>query len=129
MYLFIFVKFALSLNIGLYRIFVTMTTDSVDIVPFGPELSAPKLILHLRVKLENLFGRDALDCFYDLGWAHHRYTLDQKMNMVFVGPYFDKLDLISLRNLKADIFQTLINSLAKNNPSILGWANKVVEKN
>lgn len=128
MNLFILLKSALSLNIGLYRIFIAMPTHSIDIVTFGPKLSSPKLLFHLRMKFENLFGRDAFDRFDDLGRTHRWYALYQKMNMVLVRPYFNELDLIPLRNLKTDFFQTLIDRFGDNNPPIFGRTHEVVEK-
>ena len=105
-----------------------MTTNRIDIVPFGPELTAPKLLFHLWVKFEDLFGGDALYCLDDLAWAFRWNTLYQKVYMVFIGPYFNELYLITLRYLKADVFQTLVNCFSENNPSILRRAYKVVEK-
>ena len=105
-----------------------MTTNRIDIVPFGPELTAPKLIFHLWVKFEDLFGSDALNCLDDLAWTFRWNTLYQKMYMVFVGSNFNELNLIPLRYLKADVFQTLVNFFSENNTSVLRRANKVVEK-
>ena len=105
-----------------------MTTNRIDIVPFGPELATPKLLFHLWVKFEDLFGSDTLYCLDDLAWTFRWNTLYQKVYMVFVGPNFNELNLIPLRYLKADVFQTLVNFLRENNPSILRRAYKVVEK-
>ena len=105
-----------------------MTTNRIDIVPFGPELSAPKLFFHLWMMFENLFGRDALDRLDNLARTFRWNTLYQKVYMVFIGPYFNELNLITIRYLKADVFQTLVNFFSENNPSILRRADKVVEK-
>ena len=105
-----------------------MTTNRIDIVPFGPEFTAPKLLFHLRVKFEDLFGSDALYCLDDLAWTFRWNTLYQKVYMVFVGSNFNELNLIPLRYLKADVLQGLGICLSENNPSILRWAYKVVEK-
>jgi hypothetical protein len=80
------------------------------------------------VKLENLYGGNALDSLDYLAWTHRWNTLYQKMNMVFVGANFNELNLIPLRNLKTNIFQRLVNGFAEYNPAILGRAYKVVEK-
>ena len=105
-----------------------MTPNRIDIVSFGPELPTPKLLFHLRVKLENLFGSDALDSLDYLAWTHRWNTLYQKMNMVFVRPNFNELNLIPLRYLKANVLQRQVNCFAEHNPPIFGRAYKVVEK-
>ena len=128
MYPFIFFFCALGFHICLYGIFISMTSNRIDIVSFGPKLPTPQLLFHLRVKLENLYGGDALDSLDYLAWTHRWNTLYQKMNMVFVRPNFNELNLIPLRYLKTDVFQTLINSFTKHNPPIFGRAYKVVEK-
>lgn len=88
-----------------------MPIHSIEIVTLSLKLSAPELLFHFRIKIESIFSRDAFDRFDDLGWTHRWYTLYQKMNVVFVRPYFNELGLIPLRNLKADLFQTLVNPL------------------
>lgn len=105
-----------------------MTTDSIDIVPFSPEFPTPKLLFHFWVKLEKLFGNDTFDSLYYGAWTHRWNTLNQKVNMIFVGPYFNELYLIPLRYLKADLFQRLVNGFAEYNPAIFRWAYKMVEK-
>ena len=105
-----------------------MTTNRIDIVTFGPELTAPKLLFHLWVKFEDLFGGDALYCLDNLAGTFRWNTLYQKVYMVFVRSNFNELNLIPLRYLKADVFQTLVNFFSENNASVLRRANKVVEK-
>jgi len=128
MYPFIFFFCALGLHIGLYGIFISMTSNCIDIIPFGPELATPKLLFHLRMKTENLFSRDALDSLDNLAWTHRWNTLYQKMNVVVVGSNFNKLNLIPLQYLKANVFQALVNSIIEYNPAIFCRAYKVVEK-
>ncbi len=105
-----------------------MTPNRIDIVSFGPELPTPKLFFHLRVKLEKLYGGNALDSLDYLAWTLRWNTLYQKMNMVFVRPNFNELNLIPLRYLKANVLQRQVNCFAEHNPPIFGWAYKVVEK-
>ncbi len=128
MYHFIFFFCALGLHIGLYGIFISMTSNRIDIVPFGPELAAPKLLFYLQVKRENLFCRDTLDSLDNLAWTHRWNTLYQKMNVVVVGSNFNELNLIPLRYLKANVLQRQVNCFAEHNPPIFGWAYKVIEK-
>ncbi|AMV71872.1 hypothetical protein DBW_1510 [Desulfuromonas sp. DDH964] len=46
--------------------------------------------------------------------------------MVFVGPNFYELNLVSFGDLKADLFETAINLWGENNPAVFCWANKMV---
>jgi len=105
-----------------------MTPNCVDIVTFGPELTTPELLFHLRVKLENLLGRDAFDRFNDFARTHRWDALDQKMNMIFVRANFNELNLVPHRYLKADILQALVYSLTKYKAAIFRRAYKVVKK-
>ena len=105
-----------------------MTPNCVDIVPFGPELSTPELLFHLRVKFENLLGRDAFDRLNDFARTHRWYTLNQEMNMIFVSANFNEHNLIALRYLKADLLQALVYCLTENNSAIFRWTYKVVQK-
>ena len=109
-------------------ILIPMTPNCVDIVPFGPELTPQKLLFHLRIKLENLLRRDAFDRLNDLARTHRWNTLDQEMNMIFVGANFNEFNLIALPYLKAYLLQALIYCLTKNNSAIFRRAYKVVQK-
>ena len=105
-----------------------MTPNCVDIVPFGPELTTPELLFHLRVKLEDLLGRDAFDRLNNFARTHRWNALNQKMNMIFVGANFNELNLIPLRYLKADLLQALVYCLTKYNSAIFRRAYKMVQK-
>jgi hypothetical protein len=50
------------------------------------------------------------------------------MNMVFVCPYLEESDLISVANTQADLFEFLIYFGTKYNFSILRGADYVIEK-
>ena len=118
MYPFIFFFCALGLHICLYGIFISMTSNRIDIVPFGPELTAPKLLLHLWVKFEYLFGGDALYSLDDLAWTFRWNTLYQKVYMVFVRSNFNELNLIPnstglVRAVFSDCQVTVANAIIK----------------
>ena len=114
---------------GLYSIFIDMTPNCIDIVSFGPKLPSPKLLFYRWMKFENLFGGNALDRLDNFAWTHRWYTLYQKVNMVFVGPNFNDLNLIPLRYFKTDVFQRLVNRFTEHKPAIFGRVYKVVKKN
>jgi len=117
MYPFIFFFCALGFHICLYGIFISMTSNRIDIVSFGPKLPTPKLLFHFWVKFENLFGRDALDSLDNLAWAHRWNTLYQKMNMVFIRSNFNELNLI-VNSWQADPCSCDIDPLAKRLPVV-----------
>src|SRR5680860_242752 len=106
---FIFLFFSLSFNIGLYAIFISMTTDRSNIKPFCPKLTSPKILFHLWMKFENLLCCNA---FYRLNypcWTLHWNTLNQKMNVVIICTNLNKRNFKTLGNLKAYFFQTRVN--------------------
>ncbi len=105
-----------------------MTTNRIDIVTFGPKLTAPKLFFYLWVKFEDLFGGDTLYCLDNLAGTFRWNTLYQKVYMVFISSNFNELNLLPLRYLKAAVFQTLVNFFSESNASVLRRVNKVVQE-
>ena len=128
MYPFIFFFCALCSYICLYGIFISVTTDCVNVKTFCPKLPSPKLILYFWMKLEYLFCRDAFNCLNYSCCTKHRYTLYQKMNMVIVGPNLNKEYLIPFRYFKANFFQALVNGFCEYNTSVFGRANKMIQQ-
>ena len=126
---FIFLFFSLSFYICLYTIFISMTTNGIDIKSFCPKLSSPKFLLYLWMKFEYLFCCNA---FYRLNypcWTLHWNTLNQKMNMVIICTNLNKRNFKTLGNLKANFFQTLINRCVEYNPKVFCGTNKMIQQN
>ncbi len=126
MYFLIFFLGTLGFHVSLYRAFISVAADCVNIVPFCPKLPTPKLLLDFWMKIENLFRCDAFDRLDYPCWTHHRYTLYQKMNMVQVSPNLNKCHLIPLRDLQANFLQTHIHSCTKNYSSVFCWTDKMI---
>jgi hypothetical protein len=105
-----------------------MTLNSIDIVSFDPKLPTPKLLLYFWMKFQNLFGSDALDSLDNLPRTHRWYTLYQKVNMVFICPYFYELNFKPLRYFKTDAFKRQVNRFTEYNPAVFGRAYKMVQE-
>lgn len=79
---------------------VAVRTDSREVVALRPERPAPELLFYLFVVFEYLLCGDAFDFLYHSRRQHHRYRLGEKVDMIFVSPYFEKVDLIRYRDAK-----------------------------
>jgi len=123
----IFFFCALGLYICLYRIFIPMTPNRIDIVAFDPKLPSPKTFFNFRMKLENLFCCNALDKLNYFARTQRGYILYQKVYIIFIRSYFNKLYLISLRYLYANILQRLINCFTEYNPPVFRRAYKMMK--
>ena len=113
-------------NVLRYARFIPKFAHGVHKVSISPKLSTPKLLLHLRMLLEYLFGCQTFHCRYDLGRALRWNALYQEMNMVFVNSNFQKDNVVPFRYFKTDIFQTFINFLAEYDSAIFCRADKMV---
>jgi len=51
------------------------------------------------------------------------------MHMLLVHTNFDELDLVTLLDLQAHLFEHCINLFVEHNSSILRWKHQVVEQN
>ena len=95
-----------------------MAAHCVHIITLGPELTAPQLTLHLRMKTENLLRRDALHQLNLPTRTQKRYALNQKMDMVLVRADLNELQLIALRYLQTNLSKALVNLFGENNTTI-----------
>ncbi len=125
---FVFLFFSLSFNICLYAIFISMTTNRINIKTFCPKLTTPKFLLDFRMNFENLL---CCNTFYRLNypsWALHWNTLNQKMNVVIICTNFNKRNLKTLGNFKANYFQTLVNRFIEYNSAIFCRTHKMIQQ-
>jgi putative transposase len=65
---------------------------------------------------------------HDFGDAVRWHRLNEEMNVVLVRPYLQKLDLVAFCNLKADLFQNLINPFVENRSPTLCRKHHVVHQ-
>ena len=119
---------ALLLYILAYHLLVPMLTDRADIIPCGPQLPSPQLLLYLRARRKDFSRRYTLYDLYYLLRAVYRHALHKKMHMVFVGSYFKKRNFISFTDSQADLFESEVYFWTKYNSSILRWADDVIQK-
>ena len=111
-----------------YTGFVSEFAHRVHKVTVCPKFTTPQLLLHPRMLLENFSGCQTFHCRDNLSRTLLWYTLHQKMDMVFVNPYFQKSNLVSFRYFKTDVFQTLINGFVEHYSTIFRWANKMIQQ-
>ena len=89
----------LLLNVLLHHHLVTMSANCTDEIAIAPELPTPQLLLNFWAGLEYFSGRYTFDNLHQLLRAIQRHGLHQKMHMVPIRAYFQKLNLVALTNL------------------------------
>jgi len=100
---------SLLLNVFLDLFFIAVQTHSINIVPGRPEVSTPEKLLDFRVFQKDLLGGDTLCDLSYFRRRHHWNGLNQKMDMIFVGSYFHKMEIVCRGELNANIFQCLFH--------------------
>ena len=126
---FIFLFFSLSFYICLYAIFISMTTNSINIKSFCPKLTSPKFLFYFWMKFKNLFCRNALYSLNYPCWTLHGNTLNQKMNVIIICANLNKQNFKTLGNLKANFFQTFVNRYVENNSTVFCRTDKMIQQN
>ena len=115
-------------NISLNYLFACMLSDSIRVITAGPKRTSPKFFFYLRVQPEYLTGSYTL---YNRHYPCHcqtRNTLDQKMNVIALYSYFNKMKLISLTYTQANYFQPFIYLICEDFSSIFCRKNKMIQK-
>ena len=74
----------------------TMLSYCTHIVPIGPKLTTPQLLLYRWYPLKYLARRDTFDHPYYFRRTIGRHALHQKMHMVSIRSYFYKINFIPL---------------------------------
>ncbi len=95
MYLFVF-GFSLILEVFLYNLLICVLSDSIHIIPTCPKLAAPKQPFHFGMEPENFLRRDTLDRTDYIFRSIGRDTLNQKMNVIAIKTYLQKMDVVTL---------------------------------
>src|ERR1039457_4192660 len=93
-----------------------------------PEFASPQLFLDLGAPPENLAGRHALQHPDDLRHTVGRHGLNQKMYVILVRAYLQKLHLVALRNFQAHFFQHFINAVVEHCSSVFCQKYQVVHQ-
>ena len=126
MQLLVLLLYPLFSNIFRYAVLISKFTHAVYKISITPKFSAPQYLLHLRPKPKYFLRRNALYYRYYFCWTHPGYRLYQKMNMVFIHPNLEKMNIVSLRYSQTYFFQYSINGFAKYHPPVFCRAYKMV---
>jgi hypothetical protein len=118
----------LLLDILFDDLFVPILTHGICVESACPELSAPEHLFDLRMGTENLFCGDTLDDLCYCGGGHCGNTLNEEMDMIFIGPNLDEMDLVTFCYPHAHLFEGTLHRFRENLSPILGRAYHVVEK-
>ena len=102
------VVFSLFLDILFDGFFIAMEAYGVDRVSCRPELATPEELLDFRMFEEYLFCGDALGDLGNLGWQHHGYRLDEKVDVVFISADFHEVEVIRWRKGCTDFLEGLL---------------------
>ena len=121
------VSLSLLLNIFSDLFLVAMKANRVDIVAVCPEFPAPKILLYFRMSQENLLGCDAFCHLCYFGRQHHRYGLDQEVDMILIGSNLHKVQVIGWCEFQADFLERFFHGFRKNLSSVLCGADQMVQ--
>lgn len=127
MYFFIF-GFSLVLEVFLYYLFICVLSNSIHIISACPKFTAPKQLFHFGMEPEYFLGRDALDRTDYIFRSVRRNTLDQKMNVVAIKTYLQKMNLVPLLYTKTNLFERSRNVIAKYISPIFDGTNKMIKQ-
>jgi len=108
--------------------FISMLTDRADVISLSPKFPTPKNLLDLRNLSEYLSGCYALDGLNHLLGAIPRNRLYQKVHMVLIDTNLQKLYLVTLRYLQANVPNHSLHLLIKNHPSVFGRTYNVIDQ-
>ena len=120
---------ALLFDVTLDHVQAAVPAHGVDVVPTGPEGTAPKLRLDPREAGKDRAGGDALDGLHDLGGTKTRDGLDQEMHVVTIHTDLQEVYLVAVRYLQTYLSQNRLYAWIEDRAAILGGANGVVEQN
>ncbi len=127
MYLFIF-RFSLVLKVFFDYLLIGILPYRIYVIPTCPEFAAPKHLLYLGMKPENLLCCNALDRPYYLFWSIRGNALYQKMNMVPIKADLQKIDLVSLFYPKTDLPESRCNIIRQNLSPVFDRTNKMIKQ-
>ena len=118
----------LFMDIPLNYTYACILTNRVNVITIAPKLTAPKLMFHFWMKPKQF---SCCNTFYHLSyllWGHHRNTLYQKMNMIFVRTNLDKMYFKSLFYVRAYINQAFFHFFCQNTSSIFYRAYQMIQQ-
>jgi len=121
------VSLSLVLNVFSDDLFVGILSYGVEIESGGPEVPSPEHPLHFRMFLEDFPGGDAFYLSCHRRGHHGRDSLDQKVDMVFVGADFHEVNLETLADFQTNRFQGLGYRFGQGFAAVLDRKHRVVQ--
>ena len=118
----------LFIYISLNSFLICVLAYCIYIITATPKLTTPQLMLYLGMKPKKFFRRDT---FYRLNYVfyrHHRYTLYQKMNVIFIRSYFNEKYFKSAFNIFTHFHQTIFNRLRQNTSPVFYRTYQMVQQ-
>jgi len=116
--MYLMIRSALLLHVLLDYPFIAILSYGVHVVAACPEPPSPEHLLYLCMHAKYLPGSDALDDLYDRRRLHHGNTLGEEMHVILVGTNLHKMDLVSLRNTHANLFQSILHCFGEYLPPV-----------
>lgn len=118
---------ALIVDVAFDDIFVGILPDGVHVETTGPKIPSPEKFLGLRIPIEDMLGREALDDFRNGCRREHRNALKEEMYMVTVCSDLDEADFISLLNAQTHLPQCMLDGCGKGLFPVFHRTDEVVE--
>ncbi len=119
---------ALIFDILAYHGFIAMLSNRACEKTVSPKFATPQLFLDLWATPEYLSRSHALQHPHDLRHAISRYRLNQKINMILVRSYLQKLHLVAFPNFQTYLFQNFISPVVEHCSSVLCRKYQVVHQ-
>ena len=116
----------LAFDVVCYYFFIAISSYGVYVVAACPKMAAPKYFLDLGVSLEYFLSCNTFYRLHNIFWTHYRYTLNQKMNVVFINSYLHEMNLVPLPYPYTNFLQALGNFFCENFSPVFCGAYDVV---
>lgn len=121
------IMISLVFNIFFDYCFVCILPNGVKIIAARPEMPAPEQSLDLQMTFEEFLGYDVFQSLDDSLRREDWHALDEKVNVVIISSYFNKVYFIPFRNAQANRFERFCHRVSQNLPAILGWTDNVIQ--
>ena len=115
-------------HIFLNYLFIAILTYRIHVISARPEFSTPELFPYFRVTSEDLFCGNTLYDLHNHTWRKNRDTLDEKMDVVFIGTNLNEVDLKPFPDPHTHFLQRVFYFFGKYLPSVLRWTYDVVKQ-
>src|SRR5207244_2137112 len=107
----------------------SLSTDRRYEVAVSPEFTAPQHLLHLWRLCEDGSCGQALHDARDLRRGVRWHRLDEKVDMVTVGPDLKEVHLVSFRYLFTGLHYDHVHFLVYHHAPVLGRTHEVIQEN